>query len=101
MTTPPPDGRPRVLWRWALVLSVADNGPGIPAHLQAKAFDLFQRLGAAQSTPGAGVGLSMCQKIAELHGGSMAMDPDYEGGLRYLIRLPAALRKTRVRPVKG
>ena len=73
-----------------LLVSVTDNGPGIAPHLQAKAFDLFQRLGAAQAVPGAGVGLSICRKIVESHGGEMAIDPDYTGGLRYLIRLPTA-----------
>lgn len=71
-----------------LVLTVTDNGPGIPTHLQAKAFDLFQRLAAAPAIPGAGVGLSMCQKIVELHGGTMAMDAEFSGGLRYVMRLP-------------
>lgn len=71
-----------------LLLSVTDNGPGIAAHLQAKAFDLFQRLAAAQAIPGAGVGLSMCQKIVELHGGTMAMDAEFSDGLRHVIWLP-------------
>ena len=70
------------------VIGFADNGPGIAVHLQSKAFDLFQRLGAAQSVSGAGVGLAMCRKIIELHGGTMAIDPEFAGGLRYELRLP-------------
>ena len=72
------------------VIGYADNGPGIPVHLQGKAFDLFQRLGAAQTVSGAGVGLAMCRKIIELHAGTMVIDADYAGGLRFELRLPRA-----------
>lgn len=53
-----------------LLFSVADNGVGIdPIHYK-HIFGLFKRLHAV-STPGAGVGLSLCQKIIERHGGSI------------------------------
>lgn len=71
-----------------LVLHFTDNGPGIAPHLQAKAFDLFQRLGAPPSTSGAGVGLAMCRKIVELQGGTLAIDGEFTGGLRFELHLP-------------
>ena len=76
-----------------LTLSFSDNGPGIPRQVQAKAFDLFQRLGASAAVPGAGVGLAQCRKIAELHGGEMVIDGAYQDGLRLLLRLPAQMAR--------
>ena len=76
-----------------LTLAFSDNGPGIPRQVQAKAFDLFQRLGASAAVPGAGVGLAQCRKIAELHGGEMVIDGAYQDGLRLLLRLPAQMAR--------
>ena len=72
------------------IVRFTDNGPGIAANLQGKAFDLFQRLGGASKASGAGVGLTTCRKIIELHGGKLTIDPEFSGGLRYLIRFPGA-----------
>lgn len=72
-----------------LELTFADNGSGIAPGKQAKAFDLFQRLGAGD-VAGNGVGLATCRKIVELQGGQMHIDPAYQGGLRFNITLPMA-----------
>ena len=73
-----------------LVLHYTDNGPGIPRHLQGKAFDIFQRLGAPQGISGAGVGLAMCRKIVEMQGGTLEIDGDFTAGLRLVMKLPSA-----------
>ncbi len=71
-----------------LLARVADDGPGIAPHLRRRAFDFFERLNAPAAIPGFGMGLAECRKIADLHGGAVAIDPDFDAGLRVLISLP-------------
>jgi signal transduction histidine kinase len=71
-----------------VAISVADDGPGLPRHLHARAFEPFSRLDNARGVRGGGMGLAECRKIAELHGGTIAIDPDYDVGLRVLVNLP-------------
>ncbi|MEA3143439.1 MAG: hypothetical protein QOG31_763 [Thermoplasmata archaeon] len=72
---PGPDGRVEVGWRDAgalLEFTVADNGPGIPENLRARAFKLFQTLGRA--TGGTGIGLALVRKVVEANGGTIAVE---------------------------
>ncbi|MCC2098625.1 MAG: HAMP domain-containing histidine kinase [Hyphomicrobiales bacterium] len=71
-----------------IVIRVADDGPGIPLHQHQAALSFFQRLEGSEGVPGVGMGLPECRKIAELHGGVLALDPQYETGLRVVITLP-------------
>ncbi len=71
----------------ALVLAVADRGPGIPPAARGHATERFYRAEAARSTPGSGLGLALVQAVAQLHGGTLALE-DNEPGLRAVIRLP-------------
>lgn len=76
------------------VLTVSDDGPGIPAADRERAFDRFVRLDDARSrdetgTGGAGLGLAIVRAIARTHGGSAYLE-DATPGLRAVVRLPAA-----------
>lgn len=80
-----------------LVVRVTDDGPGIAAHTRRRAFDFFERLEGAGGMDaamglgaGAGMGLSACRKIMNLHGGVIAADPDWDAGLRVVMTFPAA-----------
>ena len=67
-----------------LALSVADDGAGIPEASRAKAVARFERLG--RTDPGSGLGLSLVQAIAHLHGGTLALE-DSGPGLRAVLRI--------------
>ena len=78
-----------------VVLSVADDGPGIPAKDRERAFDRFVRLDTARSRDGqeaggSGLGLAIVRATALAHGGSAGLE-DASPGLRAVIRLPAAI----------
>jgi signal transduction histidine kinase len=72
------------------VLTVADDGPGVPAALQETIFQRFTRVDEARSTAagGAGLGLAIVREIVELHGGSVVLDPEHSTGARFVVRFP-------------
>ncbi len=71
-------------------LSVADNGIGIDQAYAEKVFVIFQRLHTRETYPGNGIGLALCKKIVEYHGGTIAIDPVHTPGTRITFTLPAA-----------
>lgn len=75
----------------ALVLSVRDHGPGLPAALRGREqllFDKFTRGQTESATPGVGLGLAICKAIVQAHGGSIAASNAHGGGAEFTITLP-------------
>jgi light-regulated signal transduction histidine kinase (bacteriophytochrome) len=72
-------------WR----IAVRDNGPGIDARYLQLILEPFQRLQGSDQ-PGAGLGLSTCRKIVELHGGRIWVESQLGAGSTILFTLPAA-----------
>jgi signal transduction histidine kinase len=75
---------------WALV-TVADNGPGIPEADRERVVERFTRLDNARTRPGAGLGLAMVNAVAQLHGGALELsrgDTPELSGLVTTLRLP-------------
>ncbi|MDT5146828.1 MAG: hypothetical protein QOC58_1473 [Mycobacterium sp.] len=70
------------------VLSVSDNGIGIPEEFSDKVFVIFQRLHGREAYGGTGVGLALVKKIVEHHGGTVRIDASYTDGTRFLFTLP-------------
>jgi signal transduction histidine kinase len=69
--------------------SFADTGIGIDAGYAERIFIIFQRLHPKDEYPGTGIGLAMCRKIIEYHGGRIWLDNSAEVGSRFLFTLPA------------
>jgi signal transduction histidine kinase len=70
------------------VISVADDGPGLPADEQQNVFKRFYRLERSRRTPGSGLGLSVVAAVARLHGARIEMF-DNRPGLKVRLRFPA------------
>ncbi|MGZ3450506.1 MAG: ATP-binding protein [Polyangiales bacterium] len=69
-----------------VVATVTDNGPGVPAAQRAKLFEPFQT--TKKQGEGLGLGLSLARKVMTDLGGELKLDPDHEGGARFVVRLP-------------
>jgi signal transduction histidine kinase len=73
-----------------VVLSVADNGIGIPDEYAEKVFVIFQRLHGRDEYEGTGIGLALVKKIVEFHGGHVSLASSPLGGACLQCVLPAA-----------
>lgn len=74
--------------RGRVVLTVTDNGIGVPEEMRRAVFQRFQRV-AGTGRQGTGLGLSICRTIAERHGGDITVGPGPDGtGSTFTVRLP-------------
>lgn len=72
----------------SILISVSDNGIGMVSAQTAKIFQLFQRLHTQKEYPGTGIGLSICRRIAELHGGQITVTSAPGEGSCFTLTLP-------------
>lgn len=66
---------------------ISDNGIGIKPEYAEKIFMIFQRLHKNSQYEGTGIGLAICQRIVEFHGGEIFLDTDYQNGSCFVIKL--------------
>ncbi len=71
-------------------ICVADNGMGIEPRYQKRVFEIFERLNPREMFPGEGIGLAICQKIVEMHGGRIQCqsNPGEGSCFTFTIRAP-------------
>jgi signal transduction histidine kinase len=70
------------------VITVTDNGPGVPEAIRSQVFDPF--FTTKSDTAGTGLGLAISHSIVTRIGGGIHCDPAYRGGARFVITLPLA-----------
>ena len=75
-----------------LILTVEDNGPGIPEAEIGKAFDKFFR-GANITPGGTGLGLSIVKGYTEAHHGKVSIKKSDMGGAEFIVNIPVSLKE--------
>jgi light-regulated signal transduction histidine kinase (bacteriophytochrome) len=77
-------------------ISVSDNGIGIKDEFKDKIFLIFQRLHTENEYPGTGIGLAICQKVANLHDGNIWFDSEYGKGTTFHVTISKSLKNKNI-----
>ena len=77
------------------VFSVSDHGPGIEPQYFERIWVMFQRLHTRNEYPGTGIGLAICKKIIERHGGKVSVESEVGNGTTFRFSVPDAPSDTR------
>jgi len=67
---------------------VEDRGPGVPDEFKSEIFEVYRRGPSSDGTDGSGIGLSLVQRFAELHGGRAWVEDRPGGGASFRVFLP-------------
>jgi light-regulated signal transduction histidine kinase (bacteriophytochrome) len=71
-------------------IAVKDNGIGFEMKYADKIFGIFERLHTRLAYEGTGIGLALCRKIVQSHGGAIMAESDLSSGSTFIVTLPLA-----------
>jgi signal transduction histidine kinase len=90
-----------VVTQGTVTINVRDNGIGFDPRYSQRIFRIFERLHGRNDYPGTGIGLALCRKIAERHGGTIVADSHPGEGATFTVTLPAYQRQPVIAQVDG
>lgn len=77
------------------IFSVKDNGQGLDMKYGERIFVIFQRLHTREMYPGSGIGLAVCKKVIERHGGTIRVDSEPGKGAKFSFTMPKLVKGQR------
>ncbi len=88
----------RVEDRGDLLITVEDDGPGVPADMRQRIFEMFRQGEGGENVPGLGLGLHIVARFAELHDGRAWVTEREGGGASFRVLLPASIEAIQRQP---